>query len=180
MNNGYIIESLSATSSIDAVIIAAMITGAVAIIGALVNSIISYRTKRIEYRYIEEREKQQERRVKQEKMIGPYNKLISLTLEIILNSGKQGKHMSANELQKRYKEFNSEVLLHGSNEVIAKWGAYRVKIAQSHQDPKEVMLGLEEVLYAIREDLGFDTKGVNKGDILNLFINDTENWTGEK
>jgi len=178
MDNGYIIESLPTASSIDAVIIAAMITGVVAIIGALVNSIMSYRTKCMEYRYIEEREKQQERRVKQEKMIGPYNKLISLILEI-LNAGKQGKQMSEQEIQKRYKEFSIEVLLHGSNEVIAKWGAYRGGV-QSSQDPKEIMLGLEKVLYAIRVDLGFDTTGVAKGDILNLFMNDTESLTGGK
>jgi len=173
MSNGYeyIAESLSATSSIDAVVIAAMITGAVAIIGSLVNSVVSYRTKRMEYT-------QNETREKQKKMVDPYNKLVSLIFEI-LNLSKQNVAIEESMLVQKMSEFNIAVLLYGSNEVIAKWGSYRVSLANPAQsNPKEVMLKLEDLLYVIREDLGFDKRDMGAGDILSLFINDPETLTG--
>ncbi|MCL2408732.1 MAG: hypothetical protein FWC96_03860 [Oscillospiraceae bacterium] len=171
MSNGYeyIAESLSATSSIDAVVIAAMITGAVAIIGSLVNSIVSYRIKRKEYEHNEAREKQK-------KMITPYNKLVSMIFEM-LNLSKQNYTMDDSELFKKMAEFNIAVILYGSNEVIAKWGNYRVNLIDPEKPPEEKILKLEELLYVIREDLGFEKKGMREGDILNLFINDTEKLT---
>ena len=175
----YIYESVQTVSTIDTAVTVAMISGAVAVIGLIVNSIMSYRTKRMEYKYSEAREKQQERREKQEKMIDPYKKLVSLLLEI-LSFSKQNKTMSDEDLIEKMTEFNEAVILYGSNKVIATWGNCRIKFANpGNLDHKEIMLKLEEVLYVIREDLGFDKKGMSDGDILSLFINDLEILIGD-
>jgi len=176
----YINEPVSSISSIDTAVIVAVISGAVAVIGLIVNSIMSYRTKRMEYRYSEIREKQQELREKQEKMIDPYNKLVNLIFEI-LNLTKQNKTINDIDLIRKMAEFNVAVLLYGSNEVISKWGNYRVNMANPEGlDPSKSMLKLEEVLYVIREDLGFSKKEMSEGDILSLFINDPESLTGRQ
>jgi len=172
MNNGYISESLAISSSIDAAVIVALISGAIAIISVMVNSIVSYRTKRMEHDHSEAREARLERREIQEKMIDPYSKLVSLISELF-SLITQEKAMNDKELLKRIKEFNIAVILYGSNEVISKWGDYRINAASPNH--KEILLKLEEVLYEIREDLGFHKKDMGRGNILNLFINDVEN-----
>jgi len=96
----------------------------------------------------------------------------------ILNLSKQNMTISEKDLIKKMAEFNIAVILYGSNEVIAAWGNCRVNFANpTNLDYKKTMLKLEEVLYVIREDLGFDKRDMSEGDILSLFINDPKSLT---
>ena len=179
MVNGYeyISEWISVTTPIDTAIIVAMISGAVAIIGLLGNTIMTFVIKRMEYRHSDAREKRQESREMREKMIEPYDKLVSFIFQL-MSSVKQDKQMSEKELQKWIEGFNRAVVLYGSNKVIVKWGNFRIN--SLNPDPKKLMTELEELLYEIREDLGFEKEDMKKGDILKLFINDIETLIEEK
>ena len=142
----YISESISAVTPIDAVVIAAMITGAVAILGSLINTGMSLRIQSKEHRHSNAREVRQERREMREKMLDPYGKLVSLIFEISALS-KQGKSMGNEDLLKVVAKLNVAMILHASNKIISKWGSVRKNALQPNPN---FMLELEELLLEIR------------------------------
>jgi hypothetical protein len=69
-------------------------------------------------------------------------------------------------------EFNREFMVWGSDSVVAAWVRWRKHFAKSPDDTKEAMFLIEDLIRAIRRDLGHRNKGLAEGDILAIFIND--------
>ena len=77
-------------------------------------------------------------------------------------------------------DFNSKLSLWGSPKVVKKWNDFRQKSIESNKqlEPKELLNAVEEVMNEMRKDLG--SKSTKKGELLSIFINDTENLLGKR
>ena len=80
-----------------------------------------------------------------------------------------------------FAEFAREVILWGSNKVVADYSNFTRAIrALPGGEPLTVLLGFEGVLLAMRRDLGHTNRGLKKGDVLRLFITDIDQVLGAK
>ena len=149
-------------STTDKVIIVAMITGTVSIIGVVFTSVIA---KIIDYRYNVKKYLYDKREV-------PYEQFISMVYAIMEDAKKPAdKRMTEFEMSRMVSEFSKGLTLWGSNEVVKKWLKYR-KAIMGQPNPEDLLL-LEDIIYEIRKDVGQHRK-LGKGDMLSFFINDIE------
>ena len=155
-------------STTDKVIIVAMITGTVSIIGVVFTSVIA---KIIDYRYNVKKYLYDKREV-------PYEQFISMVYTIMADTKKPlNERMTEAEMSKMVAEFSKGLTLWGSNKVVKKWLKYRK--ASIEQANPETFLLLEDIIYEIRKDVG-QRKKLGKGDMLSFFINDIEKLVGKK
>ena len=155
-------------STTDKVIIVAMITGTVSIIGVVFTSVIA---KIIDYRYNVKKYLYDKREV-------PYEQFISMVYTIMADTKKPlNERMTEAEMSKMVAEFSKGLTLWGSNKVVKKWLKYRK--ASIEQANPETLLLLEDIIYEIRKDVG-QRKKLGKGDMLSFFINDIEKLVGKK
>lgn len=153
------------TSSLDAVVLVALITGAI----TLLNSFYS--------RYSEQKNKKRE--YLSAKREGPYSDLFTVIHKLSLN-GKGNFVYTNKEMIKDINDFNSKLSLWGSPKVVKKWNDFRQKSLEGEQqlEPKELLNAVEEVMNEMRKDLG--SKSTKKGELLSIFINDSENLLGKR
>ncbi len=153
-------------SSLDAVIIVALITGAVSITGVIISSIIAkvydYRKSRKEY-LTQKRE-------------NPYGEFVEMYYKIHENAKKPGSY-SEKEMTEDLMKFSRQITLWGSPKVIDKWIQFRQNGADPQKAQDNIFL-MEEILNSMRKDLG--VKRVKKGNILGLTINDIESALKKK
>lgn len=157
-----LLNIINTVSTLDTVVIIALISGGVTVLGIVANSIVSIILKTSEYR----NKIKSDLRSKMEK---PYSDFINLIFDI-LEKTKKSERIEEGELTKRYFCLSKGIILYGSNKVIKKWSIYKNSLNESNS--LETITQLEDVLCAIREDLGTKKKGLKKGDILSLFVND--------
>ena len=153
------------TSSLDVVVLVALITGSI----TLLNSFYS--------RYSEQRNKKREYLAT--KREGPYSDLFTVIHKVSL-SGKGDFLYSNEEMIKDINDFNSKLSLWGSPKVVKKWNDFRQKSLEGNKqlEPKELLNAVEEVMNEMRKDLG--SKSTKKGELLSIFINDSENLLGKR
>ncbi len=148
-------------SNTDKVIIVAMITGSVSIIGVVISSIVA---KVVDYRFNVKKYLYDKREV-------PYEQFIDMVYKIMEDTKKAEKdRMSEEEMISMISEFSKGLTLWGSNQVAKKWIKYR---KQCEKDNVQNLFLLEDIIYEMRKDVGLRKMG--KGDILSFFINDVEN-----
>ena len=153
------------TSSLDAVVLVALITGSI----TLLNSFYS--------RYSEQRNKKREYLAT--KREGPYSDLFTVIHKVSL-SGKGDFVYSNEDMIKDINDFNSKLSLWGSPKVVKKWNDFRQKSLEGNKqlEPEELLNAVEEVINEMRKDLG--SKSTKKGELLSIFINDSENLLGKR
>ena len=153
------------TSSLDVVVLVALITGSI----TLLNSFYS--------RYSEQRNKKREYLAT--KREGPYSDLFTVIHKVSL-SGKGDFLYSNEEMIKDINDFNSKLSLWGSPKVVKKWNDFRQKSLEGNKqlEPKELLNAVEEVMNEMRKDLG--SKSTKKGELLSIFIYDSENLLGKR
>jgi len=150
-------------TSTDKVIVVAMITGTVSIVGVVISSIIA---KIVDYRF-------NVRKLLYDKREVPYEQFIEMVYSIMEDTKKpENKRMTEEEINKKVSEFSRGLTLWGSNRVVKKWIKYRKNAAQNPD--KENLFLLEQILYEMRKDVGLRRK-MKKGVMLSFFINDIEN-----
>ncbi|MCM1416121.1 MAG: hypothetical protein NC430_09380 [bacterium] len=150
-------------STTDKVIIVAMITGMVSIVGVLFTSVIA---KIIDYRYNVKRYLYDKREI-------PYEQFISIIYTIMEDIKKpMGNQMTELERIKMMSEFSKGLTLWGSNRVVKKWLKYK-KASLGDVSPENTLLLLEDIIYEIRKNVG-QRKKLGKGDMLSIFMNDIE------
>lgn len=90
----------------------------------------------------------------------------------MLSLGGSTKKIKNNpvELMRFFADITPRLITYGSRDVIRAWNRFRVGAAGSN--PIEVMVKFENVLTAMRKDLGHGTVMQPKGELLGLFIND--------
>lgn len=159
------IEKISSiTSSMDSVVIVALITGGISIVTVVISSIIS---KLIEYKQIT-------KRYLYEKREKPYSEFISVVYKL-QTSQKNGKEeYTQTQMIDDISNFSQALTLWGSSRVIKKWIKFR-EIIQENPAKTENLFILEEIVFEIRKDMGQKRKGLKQGDLLSFFVNDIKN-----
>lgn len=146
-------------STLDAVVIVALITGSVSIVGVIISSIVAksidYRKARREY-LAQKREK-------------PYRDFIEMYYKILM-SQKMGEKYGQEDMLKDMAAISQELTLWGSNKVVKLWVDYRTKASQLKG--VDNLFEFENILYEIRKDMGF--RKMKKGTLLKFVINDLD------
>ena len=145
-------------TTLDAVVIVALITGAVSIVGVIISSIVA---KSLEYRKAR-REYLTQKREK------PYGEFVDMVYKIQQN-GKNGNKYTQDEMIEDLMTFSKEITLWGSPSVVNKWVKFKEN-GMKNTDGLENVLLTEEIMNAMRKDLGL--RKVKKGNLLSFFIND--------
>ena len=146
-------------TALDAVVIVALITGAVSIVGVIISSIVA---KSLEYRKAR-REYLAQKREK------PYSDFVAMYYKILM-SKKLGEEYSQEEMLKDMTAFSQELTLWGSNKVVRLWVDYRTKATQLNG--VDNLFQYEKILYEIRKDMGF--RKMKKGTLLKFVVNDLD------
>lgn len=162
---GYVESFVSRLSNMDAVVIVALITGSVSILGVVISSIVS---KIIEYR-------QNIKRYLYEKKEEPYSEFIELVYKIQENV-KKNKEYNDKEMLDDIFSFSKKLTLWGSSKVIRKWLAFREISQEQNNNPTDNLFILEEIIFEIRKDMGQKKSGLKQGDILAFFVNDIKDY----
>ena len=148
-------------STTDKVIIVAMITGSVSILGVVISSIIA---KVVDYRF-------NVKKYLYDKREEPYEQFIEMVYRIMEDTKKTERdRLSEDEMRSMVSEFSKGLTLWGSNRVAKKWIKYR---KQCEEGNTQNLFLLEEIIYEMRRDVGL--KKMKRGNILSFFINDIEN-----
>ena len=162
-----VIEYLKdSVSKLDAVIIVALITGGVSITGVVLTSIVAktleFRQRRREYLY--------------QKREQPYADFVGVVYKI-QEAAKTKEKYSQEEILADMMSFSEKLTLWGSNRVIKKWLKFRA-LSGDEEEPSKVLYIMEDILYAMRKDMGL--KKLKKGKLLSFFINDLDSDKNEK
>lgn len=145
-------------SKLDAVVIVALITGAVSITGVIISSIVS---KSLDYR----KARQEYLAKKREE---PYGEFVDVVYKIQQNSKKPDSY-TTEQMIEDVSRFSKQITLWGSPKVVRKW----VKFRENGANPsaaKDNLFVLEDIMNEMRKDLGL--KKTKKGNLLAFFIND--------
>lgn len=154
------IEALSNT--LDAVVIVALITGTVSIIGVIISSIVA--------KYIEHKHRRMEYLTqKREKSYGEFVEMIYK----IQKNGKNGFEYTQVEMLDDLSKFSREITLWGSSKIVRKWGKFRESSNNTQQVTQNLFI-LEDIMNEMRKDLGL--KKVKKTNLLAFFINDIKKY----
>ena len=159
------IEKISSiTSSMDSVVIVALITGGISIVTVVISSIIS---KLIEYKQIT-------KRYLYEKRERPYSEFISMVYKLQISQKNGKEEYTQTQMIDDISNFSQALTLWGSSRVIKKWIKFR-EIIQENPAKTENLFILEEIVFEIRKDMGQKRKGLKQGDLLSFFVNDIKN-----
>ncbi|WP_394019809.1 hypothetical protein [Anaerococcus cruorum] len=150
----------SFASNTEAVIVVALITGALSLLGTVISNIIEYRQNTKRYLY--------------EKKEVAYSEFIEMVYKL-QQIQKDGK-ISEKEITKDLISFSQKLTLWGSDEVVRKWIEIRTSSLNSDNNSINNLFVLEDIIFLIRKDLGQKNKGLKRGDILSFFINDIDNY----
>jgi len=111
-----------------------------------------------------------------EKKIPMYNGFVEFLFKILM-ADKIGKQMSEKDMMMYFSKFTQELMVWGSDEVVSLWSNYRRHFVREDKVTSlSNMFELEKLLLAIRKDTGHKNKGLNRGDLLGLFINDIHKY----
>lgn len=134
----YVNNSVSTT---DWVIVVAMITGVVSIVGVVISSIVE---KIVEYKY-------NVKRYLYDKREEPYKQFVEMIYKIIDNSNKaDNEKMTEEEMAHMVSEFSKGLKLWGSNRVVKKWLKYRQSSIEGNDN---ILWDMENIIYEIRKDV---------------------------
>ncbi|MBP2069002.1 MULTISPECIES: hypothetical protein [Anaerococcus] len=150
----------SFASNTEAVIVVALITGTLSLLGIVISNIIEYKQNTKRYLY----EKKEE----------AYSEFIEMVYKL-QQIQKDGK-ISEKEITKDLISFSQKLTLWGSDEVVRKWIEIRTSSLNSDSNSINNLFVLEDIIFLIRKDLGQKNKGLKRGDILSFFINDIDNY----
>lgn len=148
----YIVPFFQVISSLDAVIIVAIITGFATIVTQLISKYIEGKNSRKQYL--------------SEKREYAYQKMVDMVYKM------KGKKYSQKEMIDDLTKFSKEITLWGSKALVTKWATFR-KISINGSSGCEALMALEDVLNQLRKDMGVGRS--KKKELLAFFINDIEN-----
>ncbi|HEY2299006.1 MAG TPA: hypothetical protein VGH43_14830 [Jatrophihabitans sp.] len=75
-----------------------------------------------------------------------------------------------------FQKITPKLVIWGSDEVVVAWSRWRRGLTTGAIEGMDVMFGFEALLNAIRKDLGHKNNGVQRGDLLGLFVNDVDDY----
>lgn len=157
-------QLLSVFATLDAKLGAALVAASGTIIVSVASVVVS--------RYLEARATL--RREHRERKIPVYEDLIRFVFKVMMGV-KTGDAPSEKEMIEFMSDFSQRSMVWASDDVLNAWIRFRgASIDASAQASNDfsVMFVYEDLLRAIRKDLGHKNKGLNTGKILSLFVTD--------
>ncbi len=145
-------------SKLDVVIIVALITGVVSLVGVIFSSVIS---KIIDYRKSRQEYLAQKRE-------GPYAEFVDMIYKIQQNVKNEG-YYTEEQMLSDLSKFSKQITLWGSSNVVNLWVKFRENGAKPDSGTENLLL-MEKIMNEMRKDLGL--KKVKKGNLLAFFVND--------
>ncbi len=113
-----------------------------------------------------------------EKKIPTYEKIIDFIFKITFADKLNKKTPSEKEMVVFMAEITQELVIWGSDEMLEAFYKFRMQSIESSEGnatkPFDVLFTVEDLLLAIRKDLGHKNKNLPRGKILGLFVNDIE------
>jgi len=146
---------------------------AVAIVAAAASVLVSVLSIAVG-RLFETRAKIQEQN--REKKVPVYEELMEFMMRVLLGD-KIGKPVPEAEVVQFLTSFTQRIMVWGSDDVLLAWVKFRRQTIQAGTGdgkPLDAMFIFEDIVKAMRRDLGHNNSGVARGDILALFVNDIE------
>jgi hypothetical protein len=153
-------EIMITVSKLDAVIIVALITGSVSVVGVIISSVVA---KIIDYKKSRREYLSQKREI-------PYADFVEMIYKI-LDATKNGNY-DDRQMNLDVAKFSKQLTLWGSARVVNKWVEFRETAVSNPQAAKNNLLVLEEIMNEMRHDLG--VRKVKKGNLLAFFINNVK------
>ncbi len=132
----------SIASKLDAVVIVALITGAVSITGVIISSIVA---KSIDY-------KKARRAYLAQKREEPYGEFVEMVYKIQQNIKKPNSYTDE-QMISDISKFSKQITLWGSRKVANKWVKFRENGANPNASQKNLFV-LEDIMNEMRKDLG--------------------------
>jgi len=146
---------------------------AVAIVAAAASVLVSVLSIAVG-RLFETRAKIQEQN--REKKVPVYEELMEFMMRVLLGN-TLGKPVPEAEVIQFLMDFTQRIMVWGSDDVLLAWVKFRRQTIQSgagNGKPLDAIFIFEDIVKAMRRDLGHRNSGVERGDILALFVNDIE------
>jgi hypothetical protein len=114
-----------------------------------------------------------------EKKIPTYEKIINFIFSLTFAEKVGKKQPSEKEMIKFMAEITQELVIWGSDEMLEAFYKFRMMSIENaegkSENPYDVLFMVEDLLLAIRKDLGHKNKNISRGKILGLFVNDLQN-----
>ncbi len=148
-------------------IIVALIAGLVTVSGYFIS------------RYFE-RKKLIEQQIREQKL-PVYEEFISFIFEIIMNV-KEGTETDQKEMQTFMMNFTKKSIVWMSNDSLKSYSTWKKRSSEfsagekNYADTMKQMVLLEDMFFEFRKDIGHSNRGLKRGDLLALFINDLHKY----
>ena len=101
------------------------------------------------------------------KKIEVYEEFYDFIFKTLLAKNLGEDEPSAEEVSRFFAKFTPKIMLWGDQNLLKAWIAVR-------QEPAEMLLAWENLLLAMREEIGHSNKGLEEWDIIRLFVNDID------
>lgn len=126
--------------------------------------------------------KRQEQKVEienqlREKKVPVYEKIIEFIFLITFADKLEKKQPTEKEMIRFFADTTRDLVIWGSHDMVRAFGDFRDSLMSMpvEDDPAHVLASVEDLLFAVRKDLGHDSD-TKRGDILRLYINDLPNY----
>lgn len=145
--------------------------GLIAATATIIVSVISVLfAKRLEYKAVLLKEHR-------EKKIPIYEQMVQLIFRFAFAEKIGLEPLTEKELISKMAWFTENIVVWGSDDLVIAWNKFRVFSLSNNGLPNHgILFEVENLLLAIRKDLGHGNRGVGRGKILALFINDIDKY----
>lgn len=111
-----------------------------------------------------------------------YQRVLEFLLRVIQSSSLPEEDRPTEEEKKRFfRDVTPELITYASNKVIKVWGIYwRDAAIIAAADPLSNVNALENIMKAMRKDLGHPTISLTEGDLARLFVTDVDKAIAER
>lgn len=123
-----------------------------------------------------ENKKAQQEKIREFK-IPIYNDFIENTLRFILIKGDDQKKKD-DEMASFIRAITPKMMIWADDKVLKEWADFRTEMGSKNSG--EFMMKFEDMILAIRKDLGHDNKKLNNHELLKCFINDLDDHLAKK
>ena len=147
---------------------------AVAIIAAAATGLVSVITIAITKAYETRATVRQDLRSKK---VPVYEDFIRMLFRILFSEKLGQPAISAEEMISLFVQSSEKLTIWGSDELIKTFGDFKTQIVPG-SEPLQALSQLEDLMLAIRKDLGHTNKGLARGSILRMFVTDIDQILG--
>lgn len=111
-----------------------------------------------------------------EKKVPIYEEIIDFIFRVTFAEKLEKKPISEQEMVEFVTKFTQELIIWGSDDMIDAFYQFRMESINNpdDQNPHKIIFVVENLLLAIRKDLGHKNKNMPKGKLLSLFVNDVQ------